>query len=56
VHIDLTPAGATARCAISDQSLAELGECIAAATNAIHVSGVPAGGASADVDVNLDAP
>jgi hypothetical protein len=56
VHLDLTRASTHARSAISDQSLADLGACVVEATKRVSVSGIPAGGASADVDVSFDAP
>ncbi len=56
LHLDLTQASTVAKCGISDQSLAALGACIVEATKRVTFSGIPAGGASADVEIHFDAP
>jgi serine/threonine protein kinase len=56
VHLDLTKAGTAARCSIADSDLADLGACVVDATKRVVVPGIPATGASADVQVDFDAP
>ena len=56
VHLDMTKTGTLARCAISDSDLAGLGACVVDATKRVVVAGIPEGGASADVQVDFDAP
>jgi serine/threonine protein kinase len=56
VHLDMTKTGTLARCAIRDSDLAGLGACVVDATNRVVVSGIPEGGASADIQVDFDAP
>ena len=56
VHLDMTKTGTLARCAIADSDLAGLGACVVDATKRVVVSGLPEGGASADVQVDFDAP
>lgn len=56
VHLDLTKTTTLARCSISDSDLADLGACVVNATKRVLVSGVPAGGATADVQVDFDSP
>jgi hypothetical protein len=56
VHLDLTKTTTLAHCSISDSDLADLGACVVNATKRVLVSGVPAGGATADVQVDFDSP
>jgi serine/threonine protein kinase len=56
LHLDLSVSGTVARCSITDTALAELGACLVDAAKHVSVSGIPAGGASADVVIDFDAP
>jgi serine/threonine-protein kinase len=56
VHLELTKTTTKAKCALYDMSGAALGACIVDVTKNISVSGVPADGATADMDISFDAP
>jgi hypothetical protein len=56
VHLELTKTTTLARCSITDSDLADLGACVVNATKRVVVSGVPTSGATADVQVDFDAP
>jgi serine/threonine-protein kinase len=56
LHLDLSPTGTVPRCSISDTSQAELGACLDEAARRISIPAIPAGGASADVVLDFDAP
>jgi serine/threonine-protein kinase len=56
VHIALGKSETTASSEISQASFASLGACVVEAAKRISLVGVPAGGATADVQVDFDAP
>jgi len=56
VHLELSSTGTHARCSIADSDLADLGACVVDATKKVVVAGIPATGATADVQVDFDAP
>ena len=56
LHLDLTQTLTHASCGISDPSLTDLAACVTDASKHVAVASVPAGGASADVEVSFEMP